>query len=180
MNPQRPISRLTSWPATLTICLLIVLGVLAVKLWPRTVPLEQCSDVYKKYAVVDGIDASFTKDFRINDSVSVEVTLLEAQTESAWNMLQHDFNITPPLREVIENFGETNIVSWSAPKRNYSLPTDSIILHNDLICLSWADRRISIFSIETMQQRMALLHNQIKEATLNEQISNNEQHEQNN
>ena len=180
MNTRRLIERLASWPATLTLCLLIVLGALAVKLWPRTVPFEQCSEVYKKYAGVDGVDATFLKDFRVNDSVAVDVVLLEARTDSAWGMLLQEFNITPPPQEVIENFGETDIVSWSAPKKNHSLPTDSIILNNDLICLSWTDRRISVFSIETMQQRMALLHNQIKESTSNEQIPNNEQHEQNN
>ena len=164
MNPQRPISRLTSWPATLTICLLIVLGVLAVKLWPRTVPFEQCSEVYKKYAGADGVDASFLKDFRVNDSVAVDVVLLEARTDSAWGMLLQDFNITPPPQEVTEIMGDDCIDIWAAPKKDYSLPMDSILLNNDLIAMSWTDRRISVFSIETMQQLHSVIHNQIKES----------------
>ncbi len=164
MNPQRPISRLTSWPATLTICLLIVLGVLAVKLWPRTVPFEQCSEVYKKYAGADGVDASFLKDFKVNDSVAVDVVLLEARTDSAWGMLLQDFNITPPPQEVTEIMGDDGIDIWAAPKKDYSLPMDSILLNNDLIAMSWTDRRISVFSIETMQQLHSVIHNQIKES----------------
>lgn len=164
MNPQRPISRLTSWPATLTFCLLIVLGVLAVKLWPRTVPFEQCSEVYKKYAGADGVDASFLKDFRVNDSVAVDVVLLEARTDSAWGMLLQDFNITPPPQEVTEIMGDDGIDIWAAPKKDYSLPMDSILLNNDLIAMSWTDRRISVFSIETMQQLRSVIHNQIKES----------------
>ena len=41
------------------IFLAIVLVALAVRLWPRTVPFDQCSDLYKQYANVEGIDATF-------------------------------------------------------------------------------------------------------------------------
>lgn len=164
MNTRRLIERLASWPATLTLCLLIVLGALAVKLWPRTVPFEQCSEVYKKYAGADGVDATFLKDFRVNDSVAVDVVLLEARTDSAWGMLLQEFNITPPPQEVTEILGDDRIDIWGAPKKDYSLPMDSILLNNDLIAMSWTDRRISVFSIETMQQLRSVMHNQFKES----------------
>ena len=93
MNTRRLIERLASWPATLTLCLLIVLGALAVKLWPRTVPFEQCSEVYKKYAGADGVDASFLKDYRINDTAFVDVTVLEALSDTGWAVLQEQFHL---------------------------------------------------------------------------------------
>lgn len=75
----------------MALCLLIIIGTLAVKLWPRSVPYDLCSDIYKHYAGVEGIDASFIKDFKVNDSVFVDVTLLEAKDSASWAVLMHDF-----------------------------------------------------------------------------------------
>ncbi len=96
MNTQRLIDKLTSWPVTLTVCLLIVLGTLTVKLWPRTVPFEQCSEIYKKYANVEKVKASFIKNFKVNDTVFVDVTLLEATDSMGWATLKKDFEIPNP------------------------------------------------------------------------------------
>ena len=96
MNTQRLIDKLTSWPVTLTVCLLIVLGTLTVKLWPRTVPFDQCSEIYKKYANVEKVKASFIKDFKVNDTVFVDVTLLEATDSMGWATLKKDFEIPNP------------------------------------------------------------------------------------
>lgn len=96
MNTQRLIDKLTSWPVTLTVCLLIVLGTLTVKLWPRTVPFDQCSEIYKKYANVEKVKASFIKDFKVNDTVFVDVTLLEAKDSVSWTTLKKDFEVPDP------------------------------------------------------------------------------------
>ncbi len=146
------------------IFLTIVLVALAVRLWPRTVPFDQCSEVYKRYADMDGVDATFIKDYKVNDTVFVDVTLIEARSDSAWNVLLHDFNITPPPREVIEITSDGCIDIWAAPKKDYSLPMDSFPLNNDLIAISWTERRISVFSIETMLQLRSLKRNQFKES----------------
>ena len=67
---------------TLLICLLAVGVALVVVRCPRTVPWEQCSEVYKKYSQMDGINAAYIKDYRINDTLTIGVTLLEATTDS--------------------------------------------------------------------------------------------------
>ncbi len=144
--------------------LAVVLVALAVRLWPRTVPFDQCSEVYKRYAKMDGVDATFIKDYKVNDTVFVDVTLLEAKTDSAWNALLHDFNITPPPREVIEITDDGCIDIWAAPKKDYSLPMDSFPSNNDLIAIQWTERKISVFSIETMLQLRSVKRNQFKES----------------
>lgn len=144
--------------------LLIVVGALVVRFWPRTVLFDQCSDLYKHYSNVEGIDATFIKDFKVNDSVFVDVTMIEARTDSAWNVLQQDFNITTPPQEIIEMTGGDFLSIWAAPKKDYSLSMDSLPLNNDLIAMSWSERRISVFSIETMQQLRCLRRNQLKES----------------
>ena len=82
-----------SWIITVIYCLLIIGGGIFVVFFPRTVPFEQCSEVYKKYVDVEGIEASFIKDFRINDTLCLDVTVLKALDTNAWNMLKSDFHI---------------------------------------------------------------------------------------
>lgn len=167
-----------SWLITILVCLLILGGGGAVLLLPQVVPFDQCSDVYKRYAKMDGVDATFIKDYKVNDTVFVDVTLLEARSDSAWNVLLHDFNITPPPREVIEITSDGCIDIWAAPKKDYSLPMDSFPLNNDLIAISWTERRISVFSIETMLQLRSLKRNQFKESISKSQNFNSKQNEQ--
>ena len=118
MNTQRLIDKLTSWPVTLTVCLLIVLGTLTVKLWPRTVPFDQCSEIYKKYANVEKVTASFIKDFKVNDTVFVDVTLLEATDSMGWATLKKDFEIpnpSPDFQQRIDS-GKDLIYTKKIPK----------------------------------------------------------------
>lgn len=153
-----------SWLITILVCLLILGGGGAVLLLPQVVPFNQCSDVYKRYAKMDGVDATFIKDYKVNDSVFVDVTLLVATTDSAWLLIQHDFNLEIPPQEMIGFLGHNFVEVWAAPKRDYSLPMDSVLLNNDLLAVSWSERRISVFSIETMQQMHSLKRNQFKES----------------
>lgn len=148
MNTQRLIDKLTSWPVTLTICLLIVLGTLTVKFWPRTVPFDQCSVAYQTYANQPNIRAVFIKDYRINDTVKVNVTLLEAKTDSAWTVLQTDFNvpiIPEEYKHLINNYNSVD--SWLAPKDNYKSPMDTIAYRNDAIVVSRQKQIVSIFHL---------------------------------
>ena len=153
-----------SWLITILVCLLILGGGGAVLLLPQVVPFDQCSDVYKRYAKMDGVDATFIKDYKVNDSVFVDVTLLVATTDSAWLLIQHDFNLEIPPQEMIGFLGHNFVEVWAAPKRDYSLSMDSVLLNNDLLAVSWSERRISVFSIETMQQMHSLKRNQFKES----------------
>lgn len=159
MNTQKLIDKLTSWPVTLTVCLLIVLGTLTVKLWPRTVPFDQCSVAYQTYASQPGIRAAFIKDYRINDTVRVDVTLLEAQTDSAWTMLQTNFNVPIIPEEYRELVACSNSVDfWLASKDNPKDRTDTIISHNDIIVMSRQMLTICICHIENKHQAIAIMN----------------------
>lgn len=82
-----------SWLITILFCLLLLGGDGAVLLLPQVVPFSQCSDVYKRYAKMDGVDATFIKDYKINDTVFVDVTLLETKDTALWDSLCADFGI---------------------------------------------------------------------------------------
>lgn len=148
MNRTTLLQKLTSWPGATALCLLIVVGTLCVKLWPRTVPFEQCSEIYQKYAHTPGIDAAFVKDYRINDTVTIDATLLEATTDSAWAMLQTDFNVPAIPEEYKELFSDCHIIDyWFAPKNNLAARADSNTLNRVFIVSSRETQTISIFHI---------------------------------
>lgn len=133
---------------------LAVLGVaLAVRLWPRTVPFDQCSDLYKQYAGMEGIDATFIKNFKMNDTVFIDVTLLEAKNDSAWLTLQTNFNIPIIPEEYRELFENTDAIDyWLAPKGKYIPPMDSVLLNNDAVAVSRKMHLVSVFHLTNETQ----------------------------
>ena len=164
MNRTTFLHKLASWPMALTACLLIVVGALSVKLWPRTVPFEQCSELYQRYAHTPGIEASFVKDYRINDTLTIDATVLEATTDSAWAMLQNDFNvpiIPDEYKELLDN--SKSIGFRLAPKNNPKAPMDSILLNNDMITISRKMQTIQVFHLTSELQIASIFDKKTQE-----------------
>ena len=78
---------------TLVMCAAVITATTLAVRMSRTVPLDECSELYRRYCDVPGIRAAFIKDKKINDTVFVDVTLLQAMDDSAWCVLQKDFNL---------------------------------------------------------------------------------------
>ena len=141
------------------IFLAIVLVALAVRLWPRTVPFDQCSDLYKHYANVEGIDATFIKDYKVNDTVFVDVTLLEATDSVIWTSLKKDFDVpnpSPNFQQFIDN-GEDLIYVKVIPK---STTTDTILdsYSNNLLAISHLKRTLTVFHTKNKEELNAVRH----------------------
>ena len=153
------------WIRCTVALLLLFVGILFVGMLPTIFPSLYVSEVYKKYADDEHVAATFLRNFRVNDSVEVDVTLLEARDDEGWERLQKDFNATPPPPEVIEILGENSdeVWVWLAPKSNYALPIDSVMLNNDVLSISFEKRQICIFAIENEQQIKAVSIHQFEE-----------------
>ena len=154
MKPKQPIL-----PAI--IFLAIVLVALAVRLWPRTIPFDQCSDVYKRYAAVDGVDATFIKDYKVNDTVFVDVTLLEAKDSVGWATLKKDFEVPnpPPVAHQLIDNGEDLIGVKLIPK---STTTDTILNSNpnNVLAISHLKRSLIVFHTKNNDEVHAVIfHN---------------------
>ena len=141
---------------TLLICLLAVGVALVVVRCPRTVPWEQCSEVYKKYSQMDGINAAYIKDYRINDTLTIAVTLLEATTDSGWATLQEDFEV-PAIQEYKEYYYDSNKVSLKQYTKSVPLYSDGDTLINDLITISYYKHTIGHFVIQSEEQKRAII-----------------------
>ena len=75
---------------------LLLIELAAITLWKRWYwffPAQQTSELYQRYAGAEGIDAAYVTDYRVNDSLFVNVTLLQSTTDSAWSRLTKDMNV---------------------------------------------------------------------------------------
>lgn len=128
----------------------LIMGVGAwVLSWPRTVPFSQCSEVYQKYAGNPGIDASFVKNFRINDTLNVDVTVLKATDSVGWATMLSDFNIpTPPpvFMQRISN-GEDVIFCKFILEEDSTLDSSSTSKTKAIIAPSRISHTFTIFEI---------------------------------
>ena len=148
------------------IFLAIVLVALAVRLWPRTVPFDQCSDVYKRYAAVDGVVATFIKDYKVNDTVFVDATLLEAKDSAVWVMLKNDFEVPNPgpiAQQFIDN-GEDLIGVKLIPK-SIAVDTTSKEYPNNLLAISYLNHTLTIFHIKNDVEKHAVKYHNFDKST---------------
>lgn len=154
-----------SWPITILVCLLILGGGALILGWPRTVPFEQCSEIYQKYANEEDIKASFIKDFKVNDTVFVDVTLLEAIDSTGWDILKKDFEVDslpPELQQLVDN-GEDLVFTKSRPKSEI----DKSDFPNDLLAISHMIHTVTVFHINSEIEKYAVLNHNYKEEIIN-------------
>lgn len=128
--------------------------------WDRIFPSHTVSEVYTKYADADGIRAAFVKDYRINDTVSVDVTFLEATDSASWAILCRDFAI-PEMEPALEQFFESG---WDldftrqVDKHDYS----KVVIGDscDVVPLTFSYQRktVTIFHIKNEDENRAVLY----------------------
>lgn len=156
---------------SLLIILLAVGGAVLVKRCPRTVPLEETSELYRRYADTEGIVASFVQGYRLNDSVCVDVTLLQATDSAAWEQLLADFTIPKISSEYLERIiSKPSVTARLRPKNHPEQPMDTTLLNNDVYLYSLNMKSIAICHITEEKQFdvvMARPIHEVKHNTLN-------------
>ena len=76
----------------------LVAEVLLVAAWKGWfAPAPEVSALYMRYVDDPGVEASFAKDFRINDTLAIDATLLRAKDSAAWERLLEDFNLSKAI-----------------------------------------------------------------------------------
>ncbi len=88
----------------------IVGGALLVKYLPGVVPYWQCSEVYKRYHKVEGVRATYIKNYPVNDTLTIGVTLLEATDSAGWEYLLQKFNASQDEKNTADTSINTNKV----------------------------------------------------------------------
>lgn len=131
---------------------------------PRQLPLDQCSDLYRQYHHADGINASYLKDFPLDDTLTVPVTILQATDSAGWVRLESDFLSYWTAELAHPSTAEAPVIkTYLCPKGKYGQPMDtSSILNNDYIIVSMHDHAVNIFHIESEDRINAILLYKIK------------------
>ena len=132
-------------------------------LLPQVVPANQCSAIYQKYAAMEGVDATFIKDYNVNDSVVVSATLLETEDTCMWEKLCEDMHI-PPITKIPEEFKDLFL---SKNTFGYIVEKDSTLIAEKDMCLknlyvySRKDMTICVFHSLTEEQYDAIIDKEI-------------------
>ena len=128
-------------------------------LFPRQLPLEECSADYLRYMDVDGVNVSFTKDFPVSDTLAVDVVTLQATDSAGWEMLKKDFHALPipeASQKDIEK-GIDIVTIHLAPKKDPTLPMDTtVLLNNNVVAISRLHLTVSIFNVTTKAEMDAV------------------------
>lgn len=146
------------WIITL-IALVAAAGIfVAVKYWPRTVDDEACSRYYAKYLEQEGIQATYIQGQRLNDTLRIDLTLLQATDAANWERLQQDFNIpsADSTTNALTGEGNNSILLFLLP--NDIADTATV---PDIAAASRTLRCVSIFHARTMAQFNAIVDNHI-------------------
>ena len=126
------------WIALMLFALPVAVTLVLVMRQP-TVPLGECSELYRRYADSQDIRAAYIKDYRLNDTITICATILEATTDSSWSLLLHDFSITiyPEMTNLLEDGNDAIMCEQGI---NCEIMSD-----NELAVLSLRDKYICIF-----------------------------------
>ena len=108
---------------------------------------EQPGDIYRKYASQPGLAVAQVTDFELCDTVSVDVVMLVADNDSAWQQIVAEFDIRI----------DSGSTSWLAPIDHPSVRT-SWDSNPVLRVVALPERRtVGIYRIDNEEQYDALL-----------------------
>ena len=124
-------------------------------LFPRQLTPEECGALYQRYKDAEGIDASFIKDFPVNDTLTTDALLLEAATDSAWCELLLDFGVPEEMIELYKsdkNFftgDESNsVMLFYRDKKDYRKFLPQIDPDSRLVIASFGKNSLCVFMSE--------------------------------
>lgn len=135
--------------------------------WKYIFPSQKVSELYTRYENVDGIDASFIKDYRVNDTFFVDVTLLETKDTALWNSLCGDLDIAPFSmypKEYREKMSTEHSFGQRVMKDTFISENDSLY-KEDLIIFSHINMSMCIFHNINGYQYDAIVNEKHKKIT---------------
>ena len=145
--------------------LLAVAAVLVVKYWHHTLPAEECGEVYCRYSNRDDLKVSFLKDFRINDSTTVDVTTLTAKDSASWESLMREMNKPESLIELMRKAvdeGRYNVTGYYCEVEHPELTTPYKEGNSWYVILNPTEKTIYIYQLSNCKAR-SIIKNKLKE-----------------
>lgn len=145
---------LKRWIIPLLIAVVPPLVVLS--LLQRPPSTEECGDYYRRYESSEHIRTAFLHNYRVNDTLYLDVTLLQAIDSIGWEVLKKDFEIveiTPEERQAMGEDVYKRVCRSSvrlSPKSHPGAPVDKSTLSNNLVLgISREQRTVGLFHTNT-------------------------------
>lgn len=138
-------------------------------LFPRQLTPEECGALYQRYKDAEGIDASFIKDFPVNDTLTTDALLLEAATDSAWCALMADFGMPKSLidrytfdKKSLVSDGRNSITKFYMDKDNIKKRKSRKKPESRLVIASHTKRCICVFLTDEQKTKETISLTEIK------------------
>ena len=144
-----------SWIVTIIVCLLIVGSATVVAYLLH----HSGSEEYRHYAKMEGIKAYYFKDFQINDTLSINATLLEAEDSSTWQLLLSDFEILeipPRILQKVQT-GEDVVLTKYIINSDTTLSVQTDNKFEAVVAVSLLTHTLTVFHITTDDERLAIM-----------------------
>ena len=128
--------------------------------WKNNFASDNVSDVYTRYEKYGNLSVSFIKNYRVNDTVCVDVTLLEAKDSIGWNILCKDFYI-PVLDSASQkkvDDGEDLIFSARLNKNDLSQPVKDTSDESVIRAFSYLHKNVCIFHTRNKDEDHAVFY----------------------
>ena len=109
------------------------------------------SALYQHYAVRQDLTVAQVNGFKLNDTVRVDVVLMQAEDENAWQQLKEEFNIQ----------GDEGTVSWLGESENPAIRTQWSGVPVMRVIASLYKHTIGIYRIDNEAQYDAIVEYQL-------------------
>lgn len=163
---KRQFNKKRFWIIVALIALVEALTLFCIFQWKYIFPSKEVSEIYTRYENVDEIAASFIKDYKVNDSVFVDVTMLEAKDSAGWAMLKQDFSV-PELNAELQTFidnGENPIFSRRIAKNGQPLKAHADTTNYDVLAISYYSHTLTLFHITNNDENQAVCYHNFDES----------------
>ena len=125
------------------------------------------SEVFQHYRNTPGIMADYIKNFHLDDSTAISVTILQATDSAAWAQLISDFKIPSEYARIPANIISTG--SRLFPKGHPEQTADTALTNNELLVHYRQEKTLYIFHFESEAQFDAVIsykyHQQKKQSS---------------
>ena len=143
------------------ISLLIILAGIALSVWlllhPRPLPYDLCGDIFLRYKDTPGIKAAFLKDYPLDDTTTLDVTMLQAQDSATWSELIISLCHNDNKEEYLFNELNLNHIRKDGPAQQKELDFES----EYMIISYFYDLTVGVFPIESKEKQDILIKHYI-------------------
>lgn len=163
---KRPFNKKRFWLIIAILALVEALVCYIAIQWKYIFPSNEVSEIYARYEKVEGIDVSFVKDYKVNDTVFVDVTLLEATDSVGWATLKKDFDIPNPSPNFQQRIDSgKNMIGVKIIPKSIAVDTTSKEYPNNLLAISYLNHTLTIFHIKNDVEKHAVKYHNFDKST---------------